>query len=559
MQPKLVRITNCFIRSALSVLLICLATTAFSQTIKGKVFDVRTGEPLVGATVHLEETKYSTMVNLDGTYIFKNVKPGKYEVEVSLAGYKKPTHLEVNVNENSVGMADFQLEATVTNLTEVIVASGGDRSSDHSVRNIEKNSDMVQNILSEKTIQLLPDLTVANALQRVSGVTIQRDNTGDGRYAIIRGMDQRYNNTLVNGIKIPSPDDKYRFVPMNIFPSEMLERLEVIKALTPNMEGDAIGGTMNLVMKSAPDQFLLSANVSAGYSTLFSTRPFSTFDHSGINKQSPAEINGNSYTATPANFPLGNLNYSNKSTPINGTLGLTVGDRFLNKKLGVILSASYQNFYKGSISERLVPDAQPLPSPAANTLNPSDAYTRQYNTQTNRIGIQNKIDYIFNNRHKISLFNLYLHQNEYETRYTPDSVVGLNSSPTQATVTPEYSSRRQIQNIYNATLHGDHQLSNKVKVDCAGVYSIAKQEIPYMATYKFDLQVKSNAGKVVEADSTIPVGTANVMTRTWQHNKDQDYAGYANLIYKPTIFNREVECATGGVYRSKTRDHYYNG
>src|SRR5258708_32124233 len=156
MQPKLVRITNCFIRSALSVLLICLATTAFSQTIKGKVFDVRTGDPVVGATVQLEETKYSTMVNLDGTYIVKNVKPGKYEVEVSLAGYKKPTHLEVTVNENSVGMADFQLEETVTNLTEGIVASRGRRTRHHSLRKLVENLAMVHDILMGIILRLLP-------------------------------------------------------------------------------------------------------------------------------------------------------------------------------------------------------------------------------------------------------------------------------------------------------------------------------------------------------------------------------------------------------------------
>jgi len=332
-------------------------------------------------------------------------------------------------------------------------------------------------------------------------------------------MDQRYNNTLVNGIKIPSPDDKYRFVPMNIFPSEMLDRLEVIKALTPDMEGDAIGGTMNLVMKSAPDRFLLSANASGGYSTLFSSNSFTSFNHSGINKRSPAEIHGNSYVATPADFPLGNLDFSNKSHPVNSTMGLTIGDRFLNKKLGVILSASYQNIYKGAISDRLIPDAQPLPSPAANTLNPSDAYVRQYSTQTNRIGLQNKIDYIFNSKNKISLFNLYLHQNQYETRYTPDSVVGLNSSPTQATVTPEYRSQWQIQNIYNGTLQGDHQLSKRVKVDWSGVYSIAKQELPDQATDKWDEQVYYNAGKINQVVSTIPVGTSNAMTRRWRHNK----------------------------------------
>lgn len=194
-----------------------------------------------------------------------------------------------------------------------------DKSSDRTVRNIEKNSDMVQNILSEKTIQLLPDVTVANALQRVSGVTIQRDNSGEGRYAIIRGMDQRYNNTLVNGIKIPSPDDKYRFVPMDLFPSDMLERLEVIKALTPNMEGDAVGGTMNLVMKSAPDKFTLNANIAGGYSTLFSNRPFSAFAHTGMNNASPAEIKGNSYQATSADFNFNNFHYSDKQNPVNTT------------------------------------------------------------------------------------------------------------------------------------------------------------------------------------------------------------------------------------------------
>jgi len=559
MQTKLARITNCLIRSALIFLLTGIVTTAFSQTIRGKVFDVKTGEPLVGATVHLEGTKFSTMVNLDGSYIFKNIHPGKYEVEVSLAGYKKPTPMEVDVNGNSnTGVVDFQLETSASSLTEVIVAGMGDRSSDRAVRNIEKNSDMVQNILSEKTIQLLPDLTVANALQRVSGVTIQRDNTGDGKYAIIRGMEQRYNNVLVNGIKIPSPDDKYRFIPMNIFPSEMLERLEVIKALTPNMEGDAIGGTMNLVMKSAPDRFILSANVSGGYSTLFSSTPFTTFDHSGINKQAPAEIHGNNYVATPADFPLGNLNFSHKSNPINRTLGVTVGDRFLDKRLGVILSASYQDFYKGAISQRLVPDAQPLPSPAANTLNPSDAYVRQYSTETNRIGLQNKIDYVFNSRHKLSLFNLYLHQNAYETRYTPDSTVGLNSSPKQATVSPEYRSTWQIQDIYNATLQGDHQLSNKVKVNWSGVYSIARQQLPDQATSKWDEQVFYGTKGVDSIKSTIPVGTSNAMTRRWRHNKDQDWAGYGNLIYKSTILAREVEFQTGGLYRYKTRDTYDN-
>lgn len=537
----------------------CLASLSYAGTIKGKIRDSKTGEPMTGATVTLEHTHYTTTVQLDGTFTFRHIPAGKYEIIASTVGYQRSKQIDIELtSDNDTKDISIDLSPASTTLEEMTVIGAG-AGSDRTARRLEQRSDMVQNIMSARTIELSPDITVANAIQRVSGVTIQRDNTGDGKYAIIRGMEQRYNNTLVNGIKIPSPDDKYRFVPMNIFPSEMLERLEVIKALTPNMEGDAIGGTMNMVMKSAPDKFLLSANASGGYSTLFSNNHFTAFDHSGINKLSPAEIHGNSYAATPADFTTSNLNFGKKSNPINSTVGLTIGDRFLKGKLGVIIAASYQNLYKGAISDRLVPDAQPLPSPVANTLNPSDSYVRQYSTQTNRIGLQNKIDYVFNAKNKISLFNLYLHQNEFETRFTPDSSsAGLNSTATQTTVSPEYRSRWQIQNIYNATLQGNHILSNKVKVDWSGVYSIAKQNLPDMATYKWDEQVFHNAGKSDSIVNTIPVGTSNVVTHRWQHNTDQDWAGYGNLTYKPVIFQHEVEFATGGLYRYKTRNNYNN-
>lgn len=546
-------------RIVLSLVVVSCAAASQAQTLRGKVFDSNTGEPLTGATVVLEHTHYNTTVQLDGSFLFRHLPTGKYIIDVTTVGYHASKPQEVDLASDvsvNIGMTS----AAITLQETTIVGAGA--GSDHAARRLEQRSDMVQNILSARTIELSPDVTVANAIQRVSGVTIQRDNTGDGRYAIIRGMDQRYNNTLVNGIKIPSPDDKYRFVPMSIFPSEMLERLEVIKALTPNMEGDAIGGTMNLVMKSAPDHFLLTANASGGYSTLFSSRPFTAFNHSGIPKKSPAEINGNTYAAPPSDFSDNILNYSNKSNPINSLVGMTIGDRFAGGKLGIILSASYQNIYKGAISERLVPDAQPLPAPVPNTLNPSDSYVRQYSTQTNRLGLQNKIDYFFNSRNKISLFNMYLHQNEYETRFTPDSsTAGLNSTATQTLVSPEYRSRWQIQDIYNATLHGEHQLSNRVKLDWNGVYSIAKQQIPDMSTYTWDEVVYYNGsgdGKIDSVSNTIPKGTSNVTTHRWQHNTDQDLAGYANLTYTPTLFSRLVEFEAGGLYRHKTRNNYNN-
>jgi len=547
-------------KTILIFICLCLGSLSYAGTINGKIRDAATGEPMTGATVTLAHTHYTTTVQLDGSFIFRHIPAGKYQVIASTVGYEQPSEVDVEIaSDDDVKEVGFAMRVSARFLENAFVTAGTDGRTEKGALRLEQRADVVQNVMSARTIELSPDITVANAIQRVSGVSIQRDNSGDGRYAIIRGMDQRYNNTLVNGIKIPSPDDKYRFIPMNIFPSEMVDRLEVIKALTPDMEGDAIGGTMNLVMKSAPDKFLLSVNASGGYSTIFNTRPFTAFLHDGIAKKSPAELYGNNYSAQPTDFSLSNLQYYNKSNPINSTMGLTVGDRFAGGKLGIIVSASYQNLFKGTISDRLVPDAQPLPSPAANTLNPSDSYIRQFNTQTNRLGLQNKIDYIFNARNKISLFNLYLHQNVYETRFTPDSsTAGLNSTATKTSVNPEYRSTWQIQNIYNATLQGDHILSNKVNFNWSGVYSIAKQELPDQATFNWNEVVNYSGGKIDSISNVFPTGTENVTTHRWQHNTDQDWAGYANLSYRPTILQRVVEFKAGGLYRYKTRTDYNN-
>ncbi len=532
-------------------------TTVSAQEIRGKVTDARTREPLIGATIQIQEAGYnrSTSANLTGSFSFKNLKPGTYQLSAKYVGYIASSPSDVRINGTAVVIQNITLKDASTVMNEVVVSAQGNRESDRSARNLEKTAPMVQNILSAKTIQLLPDVTVANALQRVSGVTIQRSASGEGRYAIIRGMDQRYNSTLVNGIKIPSPDPAYRFVPMDIFPSEMLERLEVIKALTPVMEGDAIGGSMNLIMKSAPDRFILSANVSGGFSTLFSkNRPFVSFIASP-NSKSPAAINGNAYAATYADFNNNAITSDkNQSSPFSSTAGLTIGNRFLDNKLGVVVSASYQNIYRGSNSKELTPNAQPSAIPLPNSPQFSDAYDRTYSTQTQRLGIHNKIDYIFNSKNKISLYNLYIHQNEFESRITSDTLgLGLNSTLLNKQITLSNRSTLTRQDIYNSTLHGDHVLSNVVRFNWDGVYSIAKRNQPDRTEFSYDANRSLNAAGAITAE----IDNNTKLTHHWESNKDQDVAGYGNFIFTPKIGSLNAEIAVGGMYRHKNRNADY--
>jgi hypothetical protein len=537
----------------LSLFFIVPSFLSFAGIVKGRVLDANTGEPLAGATVYLENTKYTAVVNLDGTFTFKNIPAGKYEMKAEVVGYKKSKGADIEVKDgNEIQTVDFNLENESLELKGILVSAGKNRETDKSARTAERKADFVMNVLSQNAIQLSPDVTVANSLQRVSGVTIQRSSAGEGRYAIIRGMDQRYNSTLVNGIKIPSPDDKFRYVPLDLFPSDLLERLEVIKSLTPSMEGDAVGGTMNLVMKNAPNKFIFSAFAAGGYNTLFNDRPFTTFDHSVINKKDPTEIHGPGYVATDADFPRANLALQSKSAPINKQFGFTIGNRFLNKRLGVILGGSYQDNYRGSdnIFNSQNPQAAILPNTptagqtAENSPKFDDAYTRQYSTRQRRLAFNNKWDYAFNQNNRLSLFNFYTRMDEFQARYSIDTLISTNIG----NVEELYRSRWQIQTIYNSTLQGDHNLSNLLKFNWSAVYSIAKQQIPDQAEFAVDNSISDPTHK----------HTVKGMSRKWLHNSDQDVSGYLNFIYTPKIHGTDVEFSAGGLFRHKTRDNYYN-
>ncbi len=521
-----------------TLLLLLFNVSSFAQTIKGKVSDAFTGEPLVGATVSMDGTKKMSLSKLNGNFAFSNISKGLHQLKITYQGYKA-FEQDVTVNETEAKPVVVQMEPLSAEMSSIVVSSAGDR--DKAARNLERRSDPLINVLSARTIQLLPDITVANALQRVSGVTIEKSSSGEGRYPIIRGMEKRYINTLVNGIKIPSPDNRNRFIPLDLFPSELLERLEVSKSLTPSMEGDAIGGTINLVMKDAPQNKLLQANAAFGYNTILNDQPYQKFDRSSIAKQSPSEINGSTYVATPKDFSVAHLNYTEKGSPINTTAGLTFGNRFgSNKQYGFIVSGSYQNIYRGTTSNFFLPNSQP----GLNNIPIfSDLQLRQYSVQSQRIGLNGKFDYKINNRHKLSFISTFVRLDDYQTRIVYDTVT-LNSL-----VNNWQRSTWQYQSIYNSTVQGLHKLSSTLQADWSLAYSIANNHIPDQSQFIHQYPIVA---------TNLTADKLQSMSRIWSHNSDKDKAAYLNLTQNLTVFNRSFEFKVGGLYRDKTRDNFYN-
>jgi TonB-dependent receptor len=524
-------------------------TVAKASNIKGHVYDQKTGEPLIGASVILENTDKAVLSGLDGSFEFKKVVAGRTILRVSYVSYKTFSKEIIILKEDNPSVNVYLSEQGGKDLSEISISAKHDGATENTARRLEQRSMQVMNVVSGHAMEISPDLTVANAIQRVSGVSVERSNNGDGQYAILRGMDKRYNYTLVNGIKIPSPDNKFRYVPLDIFPVELLERLEIYKSLTPNMEGDALGGVVNMVMKNAPVKLQINANIASGYSQMFFDRKFLGFDAGSTIYKSPYEINGRSYKARTSDFSTATVDYKAKQPAPNVVGGLSIGQRFLNNKLGVIIAGSYQNSYRGTNSTFF--NSSVVDDDRISRITSMDY--RQYSEQQKRYGLHGKIDYTLNENNKFSLVNSYVNLTTIQTRdvlNTNFSNADYNPAAGNAQITYNTRSRLTEQQIYNSTLHGEHHIiPNRLKVDWSAVYSTAKNDVPD------ETQVSLNG---LRMDFSETRTTASSSTHRWSRNTDEDKAGYLNLTYTADIAGVKVDFTGGGLYRDKQRSSFYN-
>lgn len=526
-------------------------SAVYATKIKGKVLDGQTGEALVGATVFLEQRGLSTKTQLDGSFEFKGLGAGTDRIHIRHVAYTELVQ-EIEIRKEDIPHFTFQLNSSDNTLMEVTIKghrNGGN--DDRSARRLEKNASQIMNVVSARAIEISPDITVANVVQRVSGVSIERNSNGEGQYAILRGMDKRYNTTLVNGVKVPSPDNKYRYVPLDLFPSDMLERLEIYKSLTPNMEGDAIGGIINMVMKSAPSKLLFQANLATGYSQRYYNKDFAHFSTTGVEAKSPYERYGKTYQAKASDFDSGTLDYRYKKPAPDIVGNLTIGNRYLNDKLGVILGASYQNLHRGSHSVFYKSSVVDI-NPNAVITQQSD---RQYDEQQQRLGLHNKVDYRFNTNHKLSFYQMYVQLNNLQLRDAVNTIYNGQYDPSigKAELTYVTRSRKTQQQIYNGNLQGDHHfLDHRLNLRWSGVFSSARNELPQNTMISLDGVQENFERKRTSLVNKSPI------TYRWERNTDQDRAGYWDLAYKVPMLEEKLELSTGGLYRDKQRSSFYN-
>lgn len=542
----------------LSAALIAVSTTvATAHTLDGIVKDNRTGEPLIGSVIEVKELpSVKTTTGLDGSFTLHELPDkGRYTLVVRYISYKTR---EIPVDVSDKGIVNITLDEDLRELGEVVINGHKEYHSDRSAIDMEKTAGNVLNVMSQQSIQLSPDVNVATVLQRVSGVTMERDASGEASYAILRGMDKRYNYTLVNGVKIPSPDDKNRYIPLNIFPSDLMDRLVVSKSLTADMEGDAVGGVVDMVMKDAPSHFQIQANAAVGASDYFwkDSRDYLTSNRSDYTHKAPYEVNGPEYKATTSDFASGPTQISRHSMPApNFVGGLSIGNRFWKDRIGVMLAGSIQNTFRGT--ERTYNSVKMASGEQAMYI--YSLQHRYYSIHDLTAGVHAKVDLQLENN-KFEWYNMYVRTNSKGVRYN-NSVNTEYISSDSYTQDDETRSLSQTQSIFATHIKGTHHLTKDFTVDWAGIFSQAKSEDPDRVYLSLTNTIQSADG----VDGSLWSGNKNIlktmpknMERRFQHNTDKDWAGYINLTYNTQLGNDINALWKAGVqYRRKERGNRY--
>lgn len=391
------------------------ADRLLDHSLKGRILDAEKN-PLPGAVVSIDGNKIKVVTDINGSYSLGGISTGKHKLYVSYIGFV-PVDMEFNVNEETMEINDISMSESYKDLDEVVVT--GVFSGQARAVNMQKGNLNITNVVSSDQIGKFPDSNIGDALKRISGINVQYDQ-GEARFAQVRGTPAEFSSVTINGTRIPSAEGDIRNVQLDLIPSDMIQMIEVNKTLMPDQDGDAIGGSINLVTKNSPSRFSLKATAGTGY------------------------------------------NWISRKAQMN--LGITVGNRFFNEKLGVTLSVSYQNSPSGSYNTEFLWEKN---EGGREYLN--DYQIRQYFVTRERQSYSLALDYKFNPHNKIWFKGIFNNRNDWENRYrttlkdiSPDGVADVRVQ-TKGGTPDNRNARLERQRTLDFTLGGEN---------CAGIFDI---------------------------------------------------------------------------------------
>lgn len=240
-----------FVKTTFALAFAGLASQAFADgQLEGVVSATEQGIALQGVNVRIEELNRLAVSQRDGRYTFLNVKPGTYTLVTSYIG-ADDVRRSIVVQDNKTTKSNFELSGVSGAVENIIII--GQAAGINKALNKQRSADNIITAVTSDAIGQFPDTNVSESLQRLPGLSIERDQ-GEGRYVRVRGMGPDFNAVTINGVGVPGPDADRRAVALDVIPSDLLESLVVTKSLTPDMDANSLGGSIDVQSLSAFDR-----------------------------------------------------------------------------------------------------------------------------------------------------------------------------------------------------------------------------------------------------------------------------------------------------------------
>jgi TonB-dependent receptor len=434
----------------LTLLLFSFVAAGFSQTgtLQGVISD-ENGIPMPGATIVIIGVEgKGTNTDVYGRFTLVGIPVGTYELQVRYIGYETVSRtITIAAGTNSPLTIELTQGSTVG---ETIIVLGDGLRGQARALNQQRNSMNISNIVSSDQVGRFPDDNIGDALKRIPGITMQGDQ-GEARNIIIRGMATQLNSVTLNGERIPSAEGDNRNIQLDLIPSDMIQTIEVSKAVRPDMDADAIGGSINLVTRSAPNEQRVSVTTASGLNLL-----------------------------------------SNK--PV-WTGSFVAANRYLDNRLGTVISASYNNHDFGS------DNIEAVWTQTASGMAVVDEFDiRRYVVRRERKSTSIALDYRLNDQNTMFASFMYNWRDDWENRYRMrvsqiqrpfdrgtalQSGAGIYNLPARVQYQTKGGidngrvkmTRLEDQRNRNITLGGDHLFGN-LKMNWSATYAKASEERP---------------------------------------------------------------------------------
>ncbi|MEZ0334429.1 MAG: TonB-dependent receptor [Gemmatimonadales bacterium] len=518
----------------------------------GRVVEAEKGAPVAGAQVELVGGPIRTVSALDGRYTLTGVPAGPVSIRVRMIGFGPKTVTGVVVPADGTASQDIALVAEAVQLEEIAVSAEAERGTVNRALEEQRNANNIVSAVTAEQISKSPDSDAGQAVQRVSGVSVQ-----DGKYVFVRGLGERYTTTSLNGSRIPSPEPERKIVPLDLFPASLLEGITTSKTFTPDQSGDFSGASVDLKTREFPAGRVISFSASAGFNSAGTgqdlERPPTVGTEwrgtAGPEREIPTEVADvtslTGFTQPDINDMIASFRNAWSTRPSsgsgNGSFGFTVGgeDPVFKQPIGYIGSFTYAYGQEvredevRSLIQATQSDFQPLNENLGGTARNSVLWGGILNLST-RLGASSKLS--FNNTYNRSA------DNEATELAGFNEEFNVPLDVTRLTFTER--------NVRSHQLTGEHLLGKSHLVD----WSLSASHVRRYEPDRSDIAYITDIDPVTGISTPVAwLGGPRTATRTFGDLDESGYEGRGNYRLLLGSANRPTVVKVEGLYRGVDR------